>query len=185
MLGHVLAVIPGQGSAQRLGQAMYMARQSGQNVLGLVVGDFDQGGLARVTLYQRDDLAALRTAQQIPLPVTRNGSVFGLGGTLSHRDRLGDLAAQILAGTLARIAEASPSTQMLDELFFQHPASLNEQALVDRFMRYLHALIAGVSDLQPSRDLLGRPLEGQFTRHDVAQPVVQSKPAGLGPKGRQ
>src|SRR5271170_3513103 len=130
-----------------------MARESGQNVLGLMIGNFDQGGIARMTLDQRDDLAALRTAQQIPFPVTGNGSVFDLRGSLSNRDRLGDLAAPILASALARVAEASPSAQMLDELFFQHPASLDEQALVDRFMRYLHALIVGVADLQPSRDL--------------------------------
>src|SRR5439155_20631737 len=162
-----------------------MARESGHNVLGLVVGNLDQGGIARVTLYQRDDLAALCTAQQIPLPVTRNGPVFNFGGTLSNRNRLGNLAAQLLAGAPARIAEAAPATQMLDELFFKHSASLDEQALVDRLMRYLHALIVGVSDLQPSRDLLGRPLEGQFTRHYLAQPTVQSEPALLGPKGRQ
>lgn len=50
--------------------------------------------------------------------------------------------------------------------------------------RTSHALIVGVSDLQPSRNLLGRPLERQFTRHRVAQPTVQSEAAGLGPKGR-
>src|SRR5450432_4683431 len=84
-----------------------MAGESSDNVLALVVSNFDQGGVARVTFHQRDDLAALRVAQQIPLPVTGNGSVLGLGRTLSDRERVGDLSRSSRSQSTSSITNAT------------------------------------------------------------------------------
>ena len=46
-----------------------------------------------MTLHERDDVTVLRAAEQIAFPMTGNGSVFDVRGTLSDRDSIGDLSA--------------------------------------------------------------------------------------------
>jgi hypothetical protein len=55
-------------------------------------------------------------------------------------------------------------TQVHHQLLLQHAACLNKQTPIDRFVRYLHALVGRELPLQPARDLLRRPLERELLR---------------------
>src|SRR5580704_10820359 len=74
---------------------------------------------------------------------------------------------------------------MLQQLLFQGSTGLNEQAAVNGFLGHTHALIIGILGFQPAGNLLGRPVQNQFTRNDVPQLQVDGKKAAFGPQGRQ
>jgi hypothetical protein len=54
---------------------------------------------------------------------------------------------------------------MRHQLFLQHAAGLNKKTSIDRFVRYLHALVGRELPLQPPGDLLRRPLQCQLVRN--------------------
>jgi hypothetical protein len=83
-----------------------------------------------------------------------------------------------------RAADPPLGPQVLNQLFFQHSTRLNEQATVNRFVRHVHTLIIGIPVLEPSGDLLRRPVQDQFTRNDPLQLPVDGKKADLGAQGR-
>ena len=68
-----------------------------------------------------------------------------------------------------RAAHAPLRSQVVHQLFFQYSPRLNEQAAVNGFVGHAHALVIGILALQPSGNLLGRPVQDQFTRNDVPQ----------------
>ena len=53
---------------------------------------------------------------------------------------------------------------MRHQLFLQHAAGLNKKTAIDRFVRYLHALVGRQLPLQPAGDLLRRPLQCELVR---------------------
>src|SRR5262249_56812513 len=65
--------------------------------------------------------------------------------------------------------------QIVHQLFFQYAPRLNEQAAIDGLVGHAHTFVVGIVDLQPSGNLLGRPVQNQFTRNDVAQLAVYGK----------
>src|SRR2546426_3939987 len=85
---------------------------------------------------------------------------------------------------MSRAAHAALRPQVVQQLFFQYSPRLNEQATVNGFLRHSHALVIGIVGLQPSGNLFGRPVQDQFTRNDLSQPLVHGKKALLGPQGR-
>ena len=54
---------------------------------------------------------------------------------------------------------------MRRQLLLQHTAGLNEETAIDRFVRYLHALVGWELLLQPAGDLFRRPLQRELLRH--------------------
>src|SRR5580700_2761751 len=48
----------------------------------------------------------------------------------------------------------------------------------------MHALVAGIADLQPFRNLFRRPVQDQFTGHDRPQLLFDGKKAHLGSQSR-
>src|SRR6266404_2328490 len=74
--------------------------------------------------------------------------------------------------------------QVVHQLFFQYSPRLNEEATVDGFVGHSHALVIGILGLQPPGNLLGRPVQDQFTRNDLPQPRVQGQAVLLGSQGR-
>ena len=62
-------------------------------------------------------------------------------------------------------------------------AGLDEQTAVNRFVGHAHALVNGILDLQPSRNLFWRPVQNQFTRNQLPQLRVDGQKAALGPQG--
>jgi hypothetical protein len=68
-----------------------------------------------------------------------------------------------------RAADPPLGAQVLNQLFFQHSAGLNEQAAVNGFVGHAQASVLGILILQPSGNLLRRPVQNQFTRNDLLQ----------------
>src|ERR1700730_3196699 len=85
---------------------------------------------------------------------------------------------------MPRAADPPLRSQMPHQLLFQRSARLNEQATINRFVRHAQALIVGILPLQPSGNLLRRPVLHQFTRNDLLQPAVGGEQARLGSQGR-
>ena len=56
------------------------------------------------------------------------------------------------------------------QLFFQNSPRLNEETTVNGFVRHAHALVIGIVHVQPSGNLLGRPVQDQFTRNAAQLP---------------
>src|ERR1700694_3403802 len=138
-----------------------------------------------MTLYQCGHVAVARTAQQIALPVTGNGTIFDFRRSFADGDGIDDpaLGVPVNAG-VPRAADPPLRSQMPNQLLFQRSSRLNEQAAVDGFVGHAQALVIRVVLLQPSGNLLRRPVQHQSTRNDLLQLAVGGQQARLGPQGR-
>src|SRR5258708_24517864 len=85
---------------------------------------------------------------------------------------------------MARATHAPLRPQVLHQLFFQYATRLNEQTTVDGLVRHAHALVVGIPILQPPGNLLGRPVQNQFTRNDISQLAVHGQQPALGSQPR-
>ncbi|WP_395396518.1 hypothetical protein WBP07_21570 (plasmid) [Novosphingobium sp. BL-8A] len=63
------------------------------------------------------------------------------------------------------LAHLAPGAQMRGQFLLEHPARLDEEAAMDRFVGYPHIWIVRILSLQPTRNLLWRPLQRQLLRH--------------------
>src|SRR4030095_8241918 len=116
---------------------------------------------------QSDDIAVLRSAEQVAFPVTRHRPVFYRSGSFPDRNRIRDLAA--LLRCMARATDGPPGPQMQQELLFQHAACLDEQTAIDRLVRHTQRLMLWAVTLQPPGDLLRRPIASEVPGHDAPQ----------------
>src|ERR1700730_12559319 len=99
--------------------------------------------------------------------MTGDGAVLDFSGPSPNGDGIDDLTTAVSTDTrMPRAADPPLGPQVLNQLFFQHSARLNEQAAINRFVRHAHALVLGILVLQPSGNLLRRPVQDQFTRND-------------------
>src|ERR1019366_4017384 len=126
---------------------------------------------------QRGHVTVARPAQQIALPMTWDGSIFDFCWALANGNSIDDLTARMPVNAgVPRAADPPLGSQMPHQLLFQRTPRLNEQAAINRFVRHAQALVVGMLTLQPSGNLLRRPVLHQFTRNDLAQPTVCSQP---------
>ena len=88
-----------------------------------------------MALDQRGDVAVLRTADQVTLPVSRNSAILGRGGSFMDRDRIRDLTQAIAfeAGG-SGAADRAFGTQVLQQFLLQSAAGLDIQAPIDRLV---------------------------------------------------
>jgi hypothetical protein len=70
---------------------------------------------------------------------------------------------------------------MLQQLFLQRPAGLDEQRAVNGLVRHLAGLILRIRALEPTSYLIGRPLEPQLFGHRVCQRLVLCQFTALRP----
>src|SRR6476469_3636794 len=100
-------------------------------------------------------------------PVRRSPSsaILNLGGPLADRDHIEDMPLSTLRVVALGVTHPPRSTQLRRQLLFQHAAGLDEEAAIDRFVRYLHVLVGWELLLQPTGDLLRRPLQRELLRH--------------------
>ncbi len=94
--------------------------------------------------------------QQITLPMTGNGTIFDFRRSFADRNSIDDpaLGVPVNAG-MPRAAYTPLGAKVLNQLFFQRSAGLNEQAAIDRFVRHAQALILGILPVEPTGNLLG------------------------------
>jgi hypothetical protein len=141
--------------------------------------------VARCEFHQGCDVTVPRAAQEIALPVTQNGTVLHFRGPFADRDGLRNLTASVFKDMrVLRPAYAALGSQVVQQLLFQRPTGLNEQASVNGFVGHTHAHIIGILGFPPAGNLLRRPVQNQFTRNEVPQLQVEGKKAALGPQGR-
>src|SRR6059058_1697789 len=136
-------------------------------------------------LDQRCNVAVLSSGQQIAFPVARDRSVFRFRWPFADRDGIDDLPpCMSMLAEMARATHAPLRPQVVHQLFFQYATRLNEQTTVDGLVRHAHALVVGIPILQPPGNLLGRPVQNQFTRNDISQLAVHGQRAALGSQSR-
>ncbi len=134
-----------------------------------------------MTLHQGGDLAAVTADQQVTLPVTGHRTVLNRGRPLADRYRAGNAAVGIRLLRMTTPAAHHPGTpQMLQQLFLQGPAGLDEEASVDRLVRHLVVLVVRIRVLEPAGDLLRGPQPVQLAGHDAGQCSVLQQFTGLG-----
>src|SRR5271155_1750871 len=112
--------------------------------------------------HQCHDVTVLCAADEIALPVTWDRSVLDLRWSFPDRDGLDDLA--LCMSTLTRVLRAADEAlgpKVPNELFFQYSTRLNKEATVNGLVGHAQALILGILDLEPSGNLLRRPVQHQ------------------------
>jgi len=98
--------------------------------------------------------------KQVAFPMPWNRAVLDLGGAFADGDRIDDLPRQpAWCGATFRIAHAPPRPKMPKQIFLEHATSLDKQTAIDGFVGHPQALVGREFALQPSRDLLRRPIE--------------------------
>ena len=85
---------------------------------------------------------------------------------------------------MPRAADPPLGSQMPNQLLFQRSARLQEQGAINRFVRHALVLAVRIGPLQPSGNLLRRPILHQFTRNEGAELVVKGQATDLWPQGR-
>src|SRR6516162_3124601 len=100
-----------------------------------------------------------------------NGAIFDFGGTFTDGNRIDNLSRRPAWLTAAfRIAHASPGPKMPHQFFLEHPTGLDKQTAIDGFVGHSQSFIVREFSLQPSRDLLGRPIQRQLLGNTPSQP---------------
>ena len=97
--------------------------------------------------------------------MSRHGAILNLGWPLADGDHIEDMPLSTLRIVALGAAHQPRSAQMCCQLFLQHATGLDEEAAIDRFVRYLHVLVGWELLLQPTGDLLRRPLQPELLRH--------------------
>src|SRR6516165_9900003 len=69
-------------------------------------------------------------------------------------DHIEDMSLSTLRVVALGVTHPPRSTQLCRQLLLQHAAGLDEEAAIDRFVRYLHVLVGWKLLLQPAGDLL-------------------------------
>ena len=108
-------------------------------------------------LHEGADRGLVEPDDQVPFPVARNRPLIYVGRPLGDQDLRGDELLTAALRARPGHPQRSPRAQTGDELAFERAAALDEQGLIDRFVRYPHGLILGEVALQPVRDLLRAP----------------------------
>ena len=97
--------------------------------------------------------------------MARNCAILGLGGSVADRDHIEYVPLSILGLGAFGVTHLPPCTQLCRQLLLQHAARLNKETAIDRFVRYPHVPVGRELLLQPTGDLLWRPLQRKLLRH--------------------
>ena len=97
--------------------------------------------------------------------MARHGAILGLGGSLADGDHIEYVSLSILGLAAFGVAHLPPCTQLCRQLLLQHAARLNKETAIDRFVRYPHISVGREMLLQPTGDLLWRPLQHELLRY--------------------
>jgi hypothetical protein len=152
---HLLALVPGQGAAQLLGQGEHVVGERLHHRFGLDAADFDQQQEPAPPLDQGGDRGAVLAQQQVAFPVAGDRSVLGFGGALADVHHAHQLAAA--AATFAVLlgsADRSAGAQMPGQFLTQRATGMHLQAPVDGLVGHLQLRVVGEGDRQPPGDLL-------------------------------
>src|ERR1700688_443135 len=155
---HLFALIPSQGASQLLRRLADVLGERSNNSRRVLAGDLDEHREAGVALDEGGDVRVVRSGKKVSFPMPRHGAILNLGGPLANGDHIEDTSLSTLRIVALGATHPPCSTQMCRQLLLQDAAGLDEEAAIDRFVRYLHIWVARELLLQPAGDLLRRPL---------------------------
>ena len=83
----------------------------------------------------------VRSGKKVSFPMPRHGAILNLGGALANRNHIEDMPLSTFRVVALGATHPPRSTQLRRQLLLQHAAGLNEEAAIDRFVRYLHVSV--------------------------------------------
>src|SRR4029077_21047468 len=134
-------------------------------VVGSFLGSLTSIVKAAVAFDERHDVRVACSGKKISFPMARNGTILGLGGSLADRDHIEYVPLSVPGLGAFGVTHLPPCTQLCRQLLLQHAARLNKETAIDRFVRYPHVSVGRELLLQPTGDLLWRPLQRKLLRH--------------------
>ena len=97
--------------------------------------------------------------------MTWHGAFLDLARPFADGDGIDDLSQPSLGGATLGLAHLPRCAQVCHQLFLQYATGLNKETSIDRLVRQLHVLVGRELPLQPTGDLLWRPLERELLRN--------------------
>jgi hypothetical protein len=118
VLGHLVALVPGQGSGHLAGQVLDRGGQCVGHDVGLVAGAgrLDQDHEPGRPLHQGRDRAHLFAEDQVSFPVPGHRSVFCFGRAFGDVQDARPVAATIGQAGARRPSDLAPSAQVSGQL---------------------------------------------------------------------
>ena len=144
VIGHLGALVPGDRSAQLVGQRRDRSAHRGVHRGGRAVSvQVQQEHQAGGALDQRADSAArVRAQDQIAFPVARHGAVIRFCRALRDHHHAGEPSAAFLSA--ARPPRGAPRSEASGQFSAKLAAPLNEQRSIDRLVAHAHRGIVGM-----------------------------------------
>ena len=165
VLGHLFALVVGEGPRHLLGQGAHLPGEGLPDTRRILRSQGHQEGGAGRPLHERAQRrGAPAPHDQIPLPVAGHRPIRHLRGALFDAQHRGDVATSL------RTAAARPPVRpSVPERPEQRPLELaagqHVHVRVDRLVRHAHRGIIRILRLQPRGNLLRRPALRQLRVH--------------------
>ena len=138
----------GQRGHHPLRQVLNPGNQNADDAVAVLAANLEQHDKTLGAFDQRGDVAVSGTAQQIAFSVAGNGTILDLRRSVPDRHGIDDLPPRLPGCCRSSAPPHDPAAaQMGQQLLLENAARLNEQAFVDRLMRYVHGRVSGILGL--------------------------------------
>ena len=141
---HLFALIPGQGASQLVRQPADVLGKRSNNSRRILAGEFDEHREAGIALDEGGDVRVVRSGEKVSFPMPRHGAILNLGGPLADGDHIEDMPMSTVRVVVLWATHPPRSTQLRRQLLLQHATGLDEEAAIDRFVRYVDVLVGWV-----------------------------------------
>src|SRR5260370_8879197 len=162
---HLFALIAGQGASPLLRQRTDVLGERSNNSRRVLAENFDEHREAGIALDKGGDVRVVRSGKKVYFSMPRHGAILNLGGSLANGDHIENMPLSTLRVVVLGATHPPLSTQLRRQLLLQHAAGLNEEAAIDRFVRYLHVLVGWELLLHPTEDCLRAPFHPDLLRY--------------------
>jgi len=181
VLGHLLAVVPGQRATQPPREPTHGRGQRWADLLGPPTGrQGDQQDRSAGPLDQGQHRRGTFAEHQVAFPMAWDLAPVCLGGPQVNRDGVEQLASSLGQALAARVAHRPAGAQTAPQVTVEDPTVRYIQAEVDGLVGDPHAWVVGIGHLEPACDLLRRPAQPELGLHDCAESRVYGQLARLG-----
>jgi hypothetical protein len=136
VLGHFLALVPGQAAPKISGKANELSRKRLAYFLCRTpLGQVDENHVATGPLHQGSNGGEAALANdQVAFPVARDGTILGLGWAVADHDHVPDPARPRKLGPLVRAPLRAPRAQAGSQFLSKRPTRLDKERAIDRLV---------------------------------------------------